>query len=77
MPSFTPSADALLQREVLDSLEPLVRQYIQRHRDTRKLWLPSELLAADEQNRTQDQERNLHSASFPQDFGRRRGSASL
>ena len=32
------------QREVLTALEPQVRQFMQRHRDARKLWMPSELL---------------------------------
>lgn len=36
------------QREVLNSLEPEVRGFMQRHKDSRKLWMPSELLPSDE-----------------------------
>ena len=43
-------SDAPSQHEVLKSLEPLVVEYIARHRASRKLWMPSELLPADEQS---------------------------
>lgn len=36
------------QREILRALEPHVRELMQRHRDSRKLWMPSDLLPADE-----------------------------
>jgi acyl-[acyl-carrier-protein] desaturase len=41
--------DLPAQREVLQSLEPVVRELMQRHRDSRKLWMPADLLPADEQ----------------------------
>jgi len=41
--------DLPAQREILRSLEPQVRELMQRHRDSRKLWMPSDLLSADEQ----------------------------
>ena len=51
--------DLPAQREVLQSLEPLVRELMQRHRDSRKLWMPADLLPADEQNDVaHDQELN-------------------
>src|ERR1043166_7916603 len=37
------------QQEVLRTLEPLITEYINRHRDSRKLWKPSDLLPANEQ----------------------------
>jgi acyl-[acyl-carrier-protein] desaturase len=40
--------DLPAQREVLQSLEPTVRELMQKHRDSRKLWMPSDLLPADE-----------------------------
>jgi acyl-[acyl-carrier-protein] desaturase len=40
--------DSVTQGEVLQSLEPVVRDLMQRHRDTRKLWMPSELLPAND-----------------------------
>jgi len=43
------SPDIAAQQEVLRTLEPLITEYIQRHRDSRKLWMPSELLPANEQ----------------------------
>lgn len=41
--------DLPAQRDVLRSVEPLVREYMDRHRAERKLWMPSELMPADEQ----------------------------
>ncbi len=43
------SPETAAQQEVLRTLEPLITEYIQRHRDSRKLWMPSELLPANEQ----------------------------
>lgn len=43
------SPEIAAQQEVLRALEPLITEYIQRHRDSRKLWMPSELLPANEQ----------------------------
>ncbi len=40
--------DLPAQREVLQSLEPTVRELMQKHRDSRKLWMPSDLMPADE-----------------------------
>jgi acyl-[acyl-carrier-protein] desaturase len=45
-----PPPDIAAQQEVLRTLEPLITTYIQRHRDSRKLWMPSELLPANEQS---------------------------
>ncbi|HSW15017.1 MAG TPA: acyl-ACP desaturase [Solimonas sp.] len=42
--------DLPAQREVLTSLEPMVRELMSRHRDSRKLWMPSDLMPADEQS---------------------------
>ncbi|HEX4896108.1 MAG TPA: acyl-ACP desaturase [Solimonas sp.] len=42
--------DLSAQREVLRSIEPLVAEYMQRHKDSRKLWMPSDLMPADEQS---------------------------
>lgn len=42
--------DLPAQRAVLQSLEPQVRELMQRHRDSRKLWMPSDLMPADEQS---------------------------
>jgi acyl-[acyl-carrier-protein] desaturase len=44
------SFEIAAQQEVLRTLEPLVAEYIQRHRDSRKLWMPSDLLPANEQS---------------------------
>ncbi len=38
--------DLIAQREVLDAVAPQVAEFMQRHRDSRKLWMPSELLPA-------------------------------
>lgn len=38
------------QREVLQSIEPQVRELMARHRSARKLWMPSDLLPANEQS---------------------------
>src|SRR5581483_686176 len=43
------SPEIAAQQEVLRTLEPLITEYTQRHRDSRKLWMPSELLPANEQ----------------------------
>lgn len=49
-PSSTDAGPALRSRyEVLRSLEPLAAQLTERHLRKRKLWYPSELLPADEQ----------------------------
>lgn len=40
--------DLPAQREVLTALEPQVRGFMQRHKDSRKLWMPSDLLPSDE-----------------------------
>jgi acyl-[acyl-carrier-protein] desaturase len=45
---FVSNPEAPTQRDVLKSLEPTVRQFINRHREQRKLWMPSELMPADE-----------------------------
>ena len=44
------------QRDVLNALEPLIQQYIDRHLEGRKLWLPSELLPADELSEPEHEE---------------------
>lgn len=49
MPSSTTESNLPAQREVLRDLEPLVRELMERHKASRKLWLPSDLLPADEQ----------------------------
>lgn len=41
--------DLPAQREVLNAIVPQVQEFMQRHRDNRKLWMPSELLPAHEQ----------------------------
>jgi len=41
--------DLPAQREILTAMEPQVRELMQRHRDSRKLWMPSDLMPADEQ----------------------------
>ncbi len=41
-PHLNPDLPA--QREVLDAIAPQVRGFMQRHKDSRKLWMPSELL---------------------------------
>jgi acyl-[acyl-carrier-protein] desaturase len=41
--------DLPTQREVLDALAPVVTTLTQRHLDSRKLWMPSDLLPAHEQ----------------------------
>lgn len=41
--------DLPAQREVLNSLEGEIRGFMQRHRDSRKLWMPNELMPANEQ----------------------------
>jgi acyl-[acyl-carrier-protein] desaturase len=46
------NADLPAQREVLLALEPVARDLMQRHRDSRKLWMPSDLMPADEQSDT-------------------------
>ncbi|MDP9141996.1 MAG: acyl-ACP desaturase [Pseudomonadota bacterium] len=38
--------DLTAQREVLEAVAPQVAEFMQRHRDGRKLWMPSELLPA-------------------------------
>ncbi|PPE74851.1 fatty acid desaturase [Solimonas fluminis] len=48
--------DLPAQREVLQSLEPTVRELMQKHRDSRKLWMPSDLLPADEQSEPNHEE---------------------
>ncbi|SFF57823.1 acyl-[acyl-carrier-protein] desaturase [Fontimonas thermophila] len=40
--------DLAAQREVLDAIAPQVRALMERHRQSRKLWMPSELLPASE-----------------------------
>lgn len=47
MSTNAPSIDVVAQREVLTSLEPLVRQLMERHKEQRKLWMPSDLMPAD------------------------------
>jgi acyl-[acyl-carrier-protein] desaturase len=50
------STDVAAQREILASVEPQVLELMQRHREARKLWMPSDLLPADEQGgATQDE----------------------
>ncbi len=49
MLSTAVNTDLPAQREVLRAVEPLVREYMDRHRDSRKLWMPSDLMPADEQ----------------------------
>lgn len=44
-----PNPDLPAQREVLNAIVPQVQEFMQRHRDSRKLWMPSELLPAHEQ----------------------------
>src|SRR5690348_6974495 len=44
------SSEIAAQQDVLRTLEPLITEYIQRHRDSRKLWMPSELLPANEKS---------------------------
>src|SRR5699024_7197525 len=46
------------QREVLETVQPLVSELMQRHKRKRRLWYPSELLPADEQM-SDEQLRNL------------------
>lgn len=41
--------DLPAQREILDALGPQIRRFMDRHRDSRKLWMPSELMPANEQ----------------------------
>ena len=45
-----PNPDLPAQREVLNAIVPQVQEFMQRHRDSRKLWMPADLLPADEQN---------------------------
>ncbi len=45
-----PTTEIAAQQDVLRDLEPLIAEYIVRHRDSRKLWMPSELLPANEQS---------------------------
>lgn len=40
--------DLPAQQEVLRAVEPTVRELMQKHRDGRKLWMPSDLMPADE-----------------------------
>lgn len=44
MPLSHLNPDLPEQRAVLDSLTPLVAEFIERHRASRKLWMPSELM---------------------------------
>jgi acyl-[acyl-carrier-protein] desaturase len=53
------STDVAAQREVLTSLEPTVRDLMNRHREARKLWMPSDLLPADEQGGPSQEEAAL------------------
>ncbi|MEW6169204.1 MAG: acyl-ACP desaturase [Pseudomonadota bacterium] len=41
--------DLPAQREVLGAIAPRIAEYMERHRSSRKLWMPSELLPAHEQ----------------------------
>lgn len=43
------NSDLPAQREILIALEPQIRGFMDRHRDSRKLWMPSELMPANEQ----------------------------
>jgi acyl-[acyl-carrier-protein] desaturase len=45
---MNPNTDLPAQREVLQAVAPQVRDFMQRHKDSRKLWMPGELLPADE-----------------------------
>lgn len=49
MLSNTANPELPAQREVLNGIEPLVREYMERHVAARKLWMPSDLMPADEQ----------------------------
>jgi acyl-[acyl-carrier-protein] desaturase len=49
MLSSVKNPDLAAQREVLDTIAPQVAEFMQRHRDSRKLWMPSDLLPAHEQ----------------------------
>lgn len=49
MLSTAKNPDLGAQREVLTAIEPQVADLMQRHRDSRKLWMPSDLLPAHEQ----------------------------
>lgn len=48
MPLTHLNPDLPEQREILESLTPMVAEFITRHRDSRKLWMPSELLPVNE-----------------------------
>jgi acyl-[acyl-carrier-protein] desaturase len=50
MLSTAKNPDLGAQRDVLTAIEPLVADLMQRHRDSRKLWMPSDLLPAHEQS---------------------------
>jgi acyl-[acyl-carrier-protein] desaturase len=50
MLSSAKNPDLTAQREVLDAIVPEVAGLMQRHRDSRKLWMPSDLLPAHEQS---------------------------
>ena len=50
MLSTANNPDLGAQREVLDAVAPQVAEFMQRHRDSRKLWMPSDLLPAHEQS---------------------------
>jgi acyl-[acyl-carrier-protein] desaturase len=49
MLSTAKNPDLGAQRDVLTAIEPVVAELMQRHRDSRKLWMPSDLLPAHEQ----------------------------
>ncbi len=46
----TTNPDLPAQREVLRALEPQVSEFMARHKATRKLWMPSDLMPADERS---------------------------
>ena len=50
MLSSDKNPDLGAQRDVLDAVAPQVAEFMQRHRDSRKLWMPSDLLPAHEQS---------------------------
>jgi acyl-[acyl-carrier-protein] desaturase len=65
MLSSVKNPDLAAQREVLDTIAPQVAEFMQRHRDSRKLWMPSDLLPAHEQTDAELAELRKHARGLP------------